>query len=160
MDRIQEIIRHPKYQFHIEEIRKAEADRIFCLHDMSHFLDVARIAMILNQEEHLEIPKDIVYATGLLHDIGRAREYQDGTAHEMESARLAPAILKDTGFTGQEIERIVKAIADHRTKEIASNQDLSGIIYRADKASRPCFACAVCSMCKWPDAKKNLRIIY
>ena len=75
-------------------------------------------------------------------------------------AELAPEILAETGFEEQEQEEILKAIREHRNKEIAKEKSLAGIIYRADKLSRPCFACEAEKQCDWKKSKKNMKIIY
>lgn len=41
------IIRHRIFKKCYNEIAKEETNRIFCRHDMGHFLDVARLMMIL-----------------------------------------------------------------------------------------------------------------
>ena len=160
MDRVNLILSNSKYQEYIDKIKQAEEDRIFCLHNMSHFMDVARIAYNINLEEGLEISKELIYATALLHDIGRFMQYEEGTPHELASAELAPEILAETGFEEQEQEEILKAIREHRNKEIAKEKSLAGIIYRADKLSRPCFACDAEKQCDWKKSKKNMKIIY
>ena len=40
------------------------------------FWNVARLMYIYALEEHLELPKELIYAAALLHDIGRAQQYQ------------------------------------------------------------------------------------
>lgn len=160
MDRVDRILNHKLYAEHMRLNEEAEADRSFCRHNMGHFLDVARIAMILNGEEELGIAKDIIYAAALLHDIGRHMQYEDGTPHEQASAEIAPDILIDCGYQAAEAEVIIQAIRLHRTKAIADEPSLSGILYRADKASRPCFACKAESLCNWKKDKKNLTIKY
>ena len=47
------IIRHRIFKKCYNEIAKEETNRIFCRHDMGHFLDVARLMMILNVKENL-----------------------------------------------------------------------------------------------------------
>lgn len=160
MDRVNLILSNSRYQEYIDKIKQAEEDRIFCLHNMSHFMDVARIAYSINLEEGLEIPKELIYATALLHDIGRFKQYEEGTPHELTSAELAPEILAETGFEEQEQEEILRAIIEHRNKNVAKERSLAGIIYRADKLSRPCFACAAEKQCDWKKSKKNMEIIY
>ncbi|MBQ7775592.1 MAG: HD domain-containing protein [Lachnospiraceae bacterium] len=160
MERVNTIFKNHKYQEYIDRIKQAEENRIFCLHNMSHFLDVARIAALINEEERLGISKELIYATALLHDIGRYVQYADGTPHELASARLAPEILQEVGFEPQEQEEILYAIREHRNAEIAKEKSLAGIIYRADKASRACFACVVQDLCDWKAEKKNLEIRY
>ena len=55
---------------------------------------------------------------------------------------------------------IVTAISRHRDPEAAREKNLNGILYRADKASRACFACDAEKDCIWKDGKKNLTIKY
>lgn len=160
MDRVNSILKNQKYQEYIDRIKQAEEDRIFCLHNMSHFMDVARIAYSINLEEGLEISKELIYATALLHDIGRFQQYEDGTPHEKASAELAPEILTETGFEEQEQKEILRAIREHRNTDVAKEKSLAGIIYRADKLSRPCYACEAEKQCDWKKSKKNMKIIY
>ena len=92
MKRVNKILENSTYQEYIRKNKAAEVDRIFCCHNMEHFLDVARIAQIINLEEKLELSKELIYATALLHDIGRHVQYEDGTPHEVASAKLAENI--------------------------------------------------------------------
>jgi len=142
----------------MRENEKAEKERIFCHHDMAHFLDVARIAMILNLQEGAGISRDVIYGAALLHDIGRHEQYRAGTPHEIASARIAPDILADCGYGPEEIREIAEAIALHRDSETARGQGLAGILYRADKASRACFACRASGQCNWKEDRKNREI--
>lgn len=160
MERIDKILNHDLFVENMRKNEAAEADRSFCRHNMAHLLDVARIAMILNLEEGLAIQKDVVYATALLHDIGRHIQYENGTPHEQASAEIAPSILSDCGYDEKETDVIINAIRLHRTVKIAENHDLSGILYRADKASRACFACKAEKACDWKQDKKNFTIRY
>ena len=75
MERINEISDHPLWKLHIEQLKEAEKDRIFCKHGIEHLLDVARIAYIENLEENCDISKEMIYAAALLHDIGRFLQY-------------------------------------------------------------------------------------
>ena len=158
MERVNNILAHPLFLRHMEQNEAAEQDRIFCRHDMGHLLDVARIAMILNLEEGLGLEKEILYGAALLHDIGRLEQYENGTPHEEAGARIAPAILEECGYNEKETDVIVRAIRMHRTKTVAENADLSGVLYRADKMSRPCFYCKEESACNWGEEKKNRKI--
>lgn len=160
MERVNAILQHEKFIYHLEANRAAEADRRFCCHNMEHFLDVARIGMIINLEEQLGISKEWVYATALLHDIGKHRQYEAKVPHEVSSAEIAPEILKNCGFDDKETGVIVDAILHHRNVSVREEQNLRGLLYRADKASRSCFGCAVSEECNWSDEKKNLRIMY
>lgn len=160
MDRIDRILRNPCYREHLKMNHAAEADRRFCRHNMAHFLDVARIGRIINEEEGFGIALELIYAAGLLHDIGRHIQYEDGTPHELASARIAPGILAECGFTEAESQLITDAISSHRCVAVASEKNLRGLLYRADKASRACYACEAESDCSWKEGKKNLRIVY
>lgn len=158
MDRINRILKQDLYQEHIRKINEAEADRRFCHHNMAHFLDVARISMIINLEEGYGISREMIYAAALLHDIGRWKQYEDGTPHEAASAGFASEILIQCGFTVNETDVIIEAIKNHRNKNILKHKDLSGLIYRGDKASRTCFCCEAESDCDWKTDKKNLSL--
>ena len=155
MSRIDAIIRHPVFIGHMEKNEAAEQGRIFCRHDMGHLLDVARIAMLLNLEEGLGLTKELLYGAALLHDIGRHEQYESGTPHEEAGAQIAPAILADCGYDEKETCVITEAIRMHRNKAIAECADLKGVMYRADKLSRPCFCCKAESACNWKEEKKN-----
>lgn len=158
MERINRIVRNQTFQEHLRKNEAAETDRIFCRHDMGHFLDVARIAMILNLQEGLGISVDLLYGAALLHDIGRHEQYETGMPHEEAGARIAPGILAECGYSAEEIREIGEAIALHRDSETEKRADLAGILYRADKTSRPCFACKVSSQCNWKAVRKNQEI--
>lgn len=158
MERIDKICSHGFWRSCTEKISELEKDRIFCLHDTSHFLDVARLAYIENLERNLNISKELIYAAALLHDIGRHLEYTENIPHDKASAMIAGNILKDCGFDTQEQSIIVTAIAQHRTAEAAGKDDLAGLIYRADKKSRPCLFCKAEKICNWSIQKKNLNL--
>lgn len=160
MKRVNKILENSTYQEYIRKNKAAEVDRIFCCHNMEHFLDVARIAQMMNLEEGLGLSKELIYATALLHDIGRHVQYADGTPHEVASVKLAEDILEECGFGKKAKAEILRAILEHRNKKIAKEKSLAGVIYRADKASRACFACDAEELCNWKKAKKNLKIVY
>ena len=100
-----------------------------------------------------------MYAASLLLDIVRVLQYREGTPHEQASVLLAPQILKECGFTESESAEILEAIRQHRNAGIREERNLSGLIYRADKLSRSCFACPAEPQCDWKNEKKNWRII-
>ncbi len=188
MDRINSICRHPEYIEKMNVIRLAEAGRIYCCHDMDHLLDVARLMYIrsletglirgggkfaeggrpsMNEgrsENSVRISKEMIYAAALLHDIGRADQYTNGTPHDEAGAKTAEHILSECGFTPEETELITGAILGHRgdgpsgenggdTEELFSK-----MLREADKKSRPCYRCRAADTCKWPDEKKNMEI--
>lgn len=160
MERVGKILNHDLFMQYLRMNEEAERDRTFCRHDMGHFMDVARIAWILNLEENLSIDRETVYVAALLHDIGRHVQYADGTPHEKASARLAAPILKDCGFDDKETSVIISAIETHRDSSIALQRNLNGILYRADKASRACFACKAEKECNWKENRKNKSILW
>lgn len=160
MERIDKLLNHDLFQCHMRSNREAEAERRFCRHDMAHFLDVARIGEIINLEEDMGLAREWIYAAALLHDIGRHVQYEDGTPHELASAEIAPRILADCGFEDYETRVIINAIRSHRDAAVAAERSLGGVLYRADKASRACFACEVGDECNWKGEKKNMTIKY
>ncbi len=157
---INQIAEHPSYRKYYDKICYHEHERIYCKHDMVHFLDVARIGYILNLEEELHLSKSIIYASALLHDIGRFEQYEHNTPHEEASANLSLPILKDLGYNTNTIHHISLAIKNHRNPMVASEKTLQGILYRSDKLSRPCHSCTVNHLCHRTDEKKNMTILY
>lgn len=158
MGRVQNIFQHPTFQSSLEHNQRTEQTRFFCRHDMTHFLDTARLAYIFSLERGLALQKDVIYAAGLLHDIGRWVQYQDGTPHDEASASLAEPILKDSGFSSEECQQILGAIRCHRS--VGEADDLAQVLYDADKASRSCYLCPAQSDCNWDDRKKNLNLTW
>ena len=148
MNRVNAILQHKLFVESLKKIADAEAERIFCKHDIEHFAAVARIAYAMCLEEGCEVSKDIVYAAALLHDIGRWRQYLDGTPHEEESNRIASIILPECGYTKSEVDLISYAILEHRMQN-GEKADFAGCLYRADKISRLCFVCPAISQCNW-----------
>ena len=88
-------------------------------------------------EEHLELPKELIYAAALLHDIGRAQQYQYNIPHDIAGVEIAREILTDLHFTEQEKELILSSIGQHRKGDSCST--LAALLYKADKQSRNCF---------------------
>ena len=159
MERVNRILAHPAYREAVRKNEEAEQKRRYCHHDMAHFLDVARIAMLLAVKEELPVSEESVYAAALVHDMGRYRQYEDGTPHERASAELAEKILLESGFSDKEAHVIIDAVRNHRNAETAKEKNLRGLLYRADKLSRACFACPVQEECNWSAEKKNLRLL-
>lgn len=154
-------------------IEELEAERIFCRHDMAHFLDVARIMTLLRVEYNLFLPADEIYAAALLHDLGRSK---GGEGHAAASVVIAEQVLPQCGFSPAEIRRICSAIAAHGDKgekeafskrlpdkkaemiyaslgiEDMFEQEesvLGRLLIAADKLSRRCYECAASKECRW-----------
>ena len=142
----------------LNDLEEFERERPFCKHDLPHFLDVARICYIMVLEEGLDISKDLIYTTALLHDIGRVVQYRDGTDHDKASADIAEKLLPLTSFNEEEIEMILDCIRKHREKQTST--PFNAIFYKADKLSRICFRCPAYDICYWSEEKKNHRITY
>ena len=53
LQRVNAICRHSLWQTSRKRIEELEQDRVFCRHDVIHFLDVARLAWIENLEQQL-----------------------------------------------------------------------------------------------------------
>ncbi len=165
MERVEKIRMHPLYVKHQKRIDELEVNRIFCCHGVNHSLDVARILYILALEQGLSYEKDIIYATALLHDLGRGLEYEKSMSHHEMGANLAKQILCECDFSDEEIVLITETIARHRTgeakQENAKQQRLfCELFYQADKMSRNCFDCEASDACYWEEEKRNLKIRY
>lgn len=157
MERFNCILNDEKYIYYLKKNKSIEKDRKFCKHNLRHFLDVARIAQLINLEENLGFEKEIIYVTAILHDIGKSFQYEVGIPHEIASWEIAEIILKDYKFNNEEIELIKQGILGHRNKK---SEGFSLLIYRADKLSRQCITCKAIDECNWSDEKKNLNIYY
>jgi putative nucleotidyltransferase with HDIG domain len=131
----------------------------YCQHDLHHHIDVARIAYILVLE-HNDLnyfvresgvsgklaAKECIYAGGLLHDIGKWKEYREGVDHASFGAKLAREILPRAFFNPHETSLICRAIYEHRN----ISRDMSFLgerIHRADNLSRVCSQCEERSTC-------------
>ena len=159
MKRIRNIIENKKYIKYLKKNEKMEKNRIYCKHTLEHFVDTARIAYIMSLEKGLNIDKELIYASALLHDIGKWKQYESGIPHEIASSAIAKTILEECDFNSEEISLITEAIDSHRVK-IENPFDLKGILALADKLSRNCFYCRVKDKCNWNEEKKNKSIYF
>ena len=166
--RYQKILDDENYKLYLEELEQFERERIYCKHDLTHCLDVARICYIMLLEDNRTIAKDIVYATALLHDIGRRDSYQNHCDHNEASVRIAKEILPNCGYDRAEISEITGAISMHRGSadifrylEPENRRQLTFADYFkiADQLSRKCFRCQAIATCKWKDHEKNNTIL-
>lgn len=147
------------YNKYLNELEELEKDRFFCRHNYEHFISVARICYILKLEENVDVSKDMIYSTGLLHDLGRVVEIKEGINHAIASVDIARELLELTDFSDDEKKRILDCISYHRTKE-PSEDEFFNIFYRSDKLSRACFRCPAYNECNWSYEKKNHFIKY
>lgn len=146
MEKIKLVIYHPIFVCHYTKIAELESERIFCRHDIQHALDVSRIAWIKVLNGRLTYSKEVIYAIGLLHDIGRALQYMNGVPHAISGADISRKILCDCGFSDKDINLICEKILNH---QVNSSDQLGKIIFQADKESRLCWCCKARSECKW-----------
>ncbi len=147
MDRVRTIIDDADYRQYLNLIAEAEEERIYCRHDYHHALYVARLTYLLALDDRLETlsrEKALLYAAGLLHDIGRWLEYSTGEDHCIASARLAEPILKRAGFRQNEIDVICNGVREHRSP---SKSQLGGLLAKADDLSRDCYRCQSTDTC-------------
>ena len=66
----------------------------------------------------------------------------------------------DCGYSPAEQEEIVSAILQHRLPKTGAQNDLAGLLFRADKASRLCMFCGAAEACNWSQEKKNMSLKY
>ena len=161
MKRVNAIFRHPLYQTYYRRLEEAEQGRIFCRHQMTHLMDVARIAYIRSLEEVLGLDREVIYAAAVLHDIGKVLQYEEGIPHEITGEKIAAEILDglagENAFSETEKTMILTAIRGHR-KLRDEPEVLERLLYESDKASRMCFACPADPQCDWNEEKKNKEI--
>ena len=152
------ILSNGLFQSTLEQLSIVEKERKFCNHDLTHLLDTARVMYITNLECGYSIQKDLIYGAGLLHDIGRLRQYIDGTPHDEAGIPIAEKILKNCGYSQEEITEILDAISLHRHDEAAfagEQERLAALLYHADKKCRLCFQCNARKECNRSEEKQN-----
>ncbi len=158
MERVNRILGNQVFLSELRKLARLERERVYCGHGIEHLLSVARIAYIRTLEEGLPFRKETIYAAALLHDVGRAAQYETGIPHDQAGVRLAEGILRECGFEEDEREEILTAIRCHRDREAAAGTSFGALLYEADKASRECFVCRAQETCDWPLEKKNFII--
>ena len=152
MRRVNAVLAHPLYRKCYARLEELEKDRIFCRHQMTHLLDVARIAYIFNLEEGGGLEQELIYTAAVLHDIGKYAQYEEGIA-----AEILDSLPADCAFSEAEKEVILTAVRGHRRLRDDA-EPLERFLYRADKASRTCFACPSEKACDWSAEKKNMEL--
>lgn len=157
MDRFNKIFHSKEYNDYLEKIAEYEKNREFCTHTVEHFLTVGRIAYIMVLEKKLNISKEIVYLTAILHDIGRHKQYEEKIPHEIASWEISKSLLNENEFTKEEIEIIKEGILYHRNE---NDKVFGSIMFKADKASRECYRCNMYKECNWKEETKNYNIKY
>lgn len=147
MEIVDRILNHPQFCTYLQMNAEAEKDRLYCRHDFQHTLDVARVAYCMTMERSLPIEKELIYATALLHDIAKWKQYGQDLDHAKEGTFLAGQILFDIDLDENTIDTILSAIRTHRSKD-GDKSVLGEILYESDKACRPCVFCESLEGCK------------
>lgn len=148
MKRIGLLLQDSLYNEYLQRNVLEEMEHQFCRHDINHLFAVAQMtfSLMLNNNDgeiFLEetgtdsqaAAKEVIYAAGLLHDIGKWKEYRDGEDSAACSARLSRAILPRALFTPDEIAIICRAIGEQRN--ISKDMSLLGEkLYRGNNLAR------------------------
>lgn len=159
MKRIDLLINDSFYREYMQRNIDEEMQPKFCQHDFQHHMDVARIAYILVLE-HNDLNyfikdsglsgklagKEVIYAAGFLHDIGKWQEYKTGIDHASFGSKLARDILPRAFFNSNEVDIICRAVYEHRN--ISKDMSFLGErLHRADNLSRICHQCELKEQC-------------
>lgn len=153
MDRVNRILADQAYCSALREIEAAEKGREFCGHTFDHLVETARLTYLLLLEQgERHISREMAYATGLLHDIGRASALRQERDHALVSAEMAEPILRRSAFNCSEQTLILRAITQHRhkggEKEVLQHRSpLSDALSRADSLARLCYRCNSAAAC-------------
>lgn len=158
MKRCDNILNHKYYIECMEKIKKYERERIYCLHDFAHSMDTARIMYIKSLEDSIKIKKEIIYASAILHDVGRVGQYEGNIPHDTAACEISKKILPECGFDEEECEMIVRAISEHR--EVYERSPLGELLYFGDNKSRMCMQCIARPTCKWKEDEMNMEVEY
>ena len=105
-----------------------------------HALTVEQVMRWYAKDQGFEDEQDFWGLVGLLHDIGKWKEYTAGIDHAAFGSRLAREILPRAFFNQVESDIICQAIYEHRN----INRDMSFLgerLHRADNLSRFCQEC-------------------
>lgn len=108
--------------------------------------------------------RDVIYATALLHDMGRVAQYETGEPHHTAGQRYARELLGELAgpvrFTAAETDAIAYAVGTHRSCSTGAlvgpaAEALANLLRASDKAARTCWACSARATCAWPLEKRN-----
>lgn len=173
MKYVEALWREEDFLSRLKRLNALEADRVYCRHDLEHFLSTARIAWIFVLEHGFSLEKEQVYLAALLHDLGRVEEYERKISHDEASVAFAGGILRRLGYDKEKTEDVCFAIGAHRKRKAFSHlrddfkaapkqwrrEQLAEALAMADQLSRNCFLCPKSSSCKWREEEKTKGII-
>ncbi len=101
-------------------------------HRYDHLRRVLRNALMLAQQEGMEVDYFVLCAACLLHDIDSP--YERKNEHVELSARRAREIMEELKFPQDKMERVVRVIEQHSTEKPAEIVDLEAkLLFDADK---------------------------
>ncbi|MCR4956461.1 MAG: HD domain-containing protein [Lachnospiraceae bacterium] len=159
MEYVNRLISNETYMKTMGEIHEMEKSRIYCHHGFNHLLDVARIAYIINLEKGFGYDKEFLYLCGLLHDIGRAKEYITGVSHKQCGVTLAKELLAQIDYPKEKQELILEKVAQHGHAPMPKEGiTRDNFFWFADKRARNCFACKAAGTCNWPMEKRTMEV--
>lgn len=110
-------------------------------HGMEHLLSSAALSVWIGARENAEAGLkylQVLWYSGLLHDVGRSDRYGVGEdpEHAETSARMAETFLRDNGVATDVIEKVVLAIRDHTRSHSEVTQPESLILKDVDSLER------------------------
>ncbi|MCK5449287.1 HD domain-containing protein [Candidatus Pacearchaeota archaeon] len=103
-------------------------------HDMDHIDRVLSLALTIGEKENADL--EILKVAVLLHDIARKEqdEFKGEICHAERGCELAREILKELGYSGGKIEKVIHCIKTHRFKNGDVPKSIEAkILYDADK---------------------------
>ncbi len=124
---------HGDYQALYRAVEEKLASGASC-HDLDHTLRVISNAKKLL--ENSEADKEIVLLASLLHDIARPEEEKSKgkVCHARLGAEIAPAMLKEAGFSENIAVQVTNAIRSHRFRGRNEPETIEAdIVFDADK---------------------------
>lgn len=161
-EQIQGLLQHPIYRARLTHLEELEKERIYCGHDLEHFLRVGHIAEQVVEKNQLSLPAEAIWGAALLHDMGRVEQYQQGISHDKASVAFAREILFSLKWDDEVIDMICEAVGAHshrknvkdRWEKMTELSSLGEVLSFADHFSRKCYCCQAADSCKWSEHEK------
>jgi len=105
-------------------------------HNWNHVLRVLAFGVEIGENENANMK--IVVAGLLLHDIGRLHT-EEGEDHHAVGAKMAPKMLRRTGFSDSEIDEVVHCVRAHGPRGLEEPRSLEAkVCYDVDVLSCAC----------------------
>lgn len=87
--------------------------RMFPEHDLNHAQRVKNLCFFINEKDSLNLDKEILTASALLHDIGYISD--DSPEHVKSSIQIAQGLLPKIQFPRNKIASVIVCIKNHDT---------------------------------------------